>query len=380
MANTVTDLIPKILARGVLALREMAIMTRLVNRDVADVPQKKGSTVDVPIPAAQTATDVTPAEVHPAPADTTINTVPIALTRWKKSNFHLTDKDELEIEADENFLPMQTSSALRALANEVDAYLLGLYTKFYGYHGTAGTTPFGVPGVKDATGIRKVLNKQVAPPDNRHCVVDPEAEAAALALREFSDRNFSGSIAAMLEGDLNRKLGFQWWMDHLVPTHTAGTASDGATTVAVDNGAGYAIGTKTLNVDVAAGTKTLVVGDIVSFAGHSQTYVVTTAATLDTTGVNMVIEPGLAAAVVDDEEITVRASHVVNLAFQRDAIAFASRPLKQEGPEMMAVADPVSGIALRLERVRQYKQTVWEFDILYGADVVRRELGARLAG
>lgn len=380
MANDVSALIPKILARGVMALREMAIMPRLVNRDVANVPQLRGSTVDVPIPVAQSASDVTPAEVHPAPSDTTPTTVPIALTRWRKSNFHLTDKDELEIDKNESFLPMQTSSALRALANDVDSFILALYKKFYGYHGTAGTTPFGTPGVQDATGIRKVLNKQVAPPNDRHCVVDPDAEAAALSLREFADRNFSGSINAILEGDLNRKLGFQWWMDHLIPTHTAGTASDGATAVAVDNVAGYAIGVKALNIDVAAGTKTLVEGDIISFAGHSQTYVVTAGATLDTTGVTVNIEPGLQAAVVDDEAVTVRKSHVVNLAFQRDAIAFASRPLKQEGPEMMSVADPVTGIALRLERVRQYKQTVWEFDILYGAGVVRRELGARLAG
>ena len=36
------------------------------------------------------------------------------------------------------------------------------------------------------------------------------------------------------------------------------------------------------------------------------------------------------------------------------------------GSQMMTVTDPDTGLSLRLEVTRQYKQTVWEFDLLWG--------------
>ncbi len=42
--------------------------------------------------------------------------------------------------------------------------------------------------------------------------------------------------------------------------------------------------------------------------------------------------------------------------------------------------DPVSGIALRLEVSRQYKQTTFSYDILGGAQLIRPELAAIVAG
>jgi len=68
----------------------------------------------------------------------------------------------------------------------------------------------------------------------------------------------------------------------------------------------------------------------------------------------------------------------------RDAFAFAQRPLLTEsdglGSRIMTMTDPMTGISLRLEVTRQYKQTVWDLDILFGAKLVRRELATRLAG
>lgn len=46
----------------------------------------------------------------------------------------------------------------------------------------------------------------------------------------------------------------------------------------------------------------------------------------------------------------------------------------------MSMQDPQTGIVLRLEVSRQHKQIVWEFDILYGARLVRPELAVRILG
>jgi hypothetical protein len=76
----------------------------------------------------------------------------------------------------------------------------------------------------------------------------------------------------------------------------------------------------------------------------------------------------------------------MGLIMHRDAVALAMRPLSKNGlvlgagSHLMAVSDPETGLSLRLEVSRQYKQTVWEFDVLWGVAVVRPELGIRLYG
>src|SRR5438270_158144 len=142
MANTLTSIMPKILASGLLALREAAVMPRLVKFDWGTETAKYGSTIDVPVPATQAAADVSPSNTPPAPADHAPTTVQIVLNKWKKSEFYLTDKEMGEIDKNQSFYPMQVSEAVRALANQVNSDVFTLYKDVYGYTGTAGTTPF----------------------------------------------------------------------------------------------------------------------------------------------------------------------------------------------------------------------------------------------
>ena len=377
MANDLTKVTPQLLAQGLRALREMAITPQLVNRAYQPMAGPEGSTIDVPIPSAIVVQDVTPAATPPATADVTPTSVPIVLNRWKEAPFYMTDKDIME--SQNGTIPMVASEAVKALANEVDVFLLGLTSKFYGVAGTAGTTPFGNEKTTDATLIRTVLNKQVAPLDPRHVILDPDAEGSALNVRAFQDASFGGGVAGLLEGDLNRKLGFRWWMDQNVQTHTAGTGAGFLT----NSGTAMPAGTKVIPADT--GTGTILVGDIVTFAGHTQTYVVTSALS----GGSFSIEPGLVVAVGDGVAIKAPGdtggvgTHVMNLAMHRDAIAFATRPLEgsnHPGSIIETNFDPITGLTLRLEVSREHKRDRWSFDILYGAEVIRRELGGRLLG
>ncbi|MFT6557716.1 MAG: hypothetical protein ACJAYR_001580, partial [Sneathiella sp.] len=59
MSNDVSAVMPKILARGLMSLREQAIMPRLVNGNYSSYAAEKGDTIDVPIPADLTAENVT---------------------------------------------------------------------------------------------------------------------------------------------------------------------------------------------------------------------------------------------------------------------------------------------------------------------------------
>jgi hypothetical protein len=383
VANTLTSVIPRLLAQGLMALRQQAIMPRLVNRGYETLAAQRGSTVDIPIPSAVSAVAVTPANTPPATADMSPTHVSIVMDQWYEAPFHLSDKDLLDVM--DGVIPMQASEAIKALANNVDAAILAKYTGVYGYAGTAGTTPFG-SGLSEYTAARTVLNKQLAPINDRRVVLNPDAEGNALLLRAFQDASFGGGTGVIMDGQIGRKVGADWWMDQLVPTHVAGTITTG---LAAKAATAVAAGLKTFVATTAAstGAVALKVGDIINIAGHSQTYVITEDATEASanTDVSLKIEPGLQIALAGGEAVTVKGDHAVNMLFHRDAFALASRPLQdvQFADQLVAIesaVDPVSGLTLRLEITREHKRWRYSFDILYGCALVRPALATRIAG
>lgn len=389
MTQTLTDILPKILARAHMVLRKRCIMPRLVNVDYSAEAAMKGSVINVPIPAefATEADDVSPATTGPTPSDYSPTTTPINLTNWKHKAFGLTDQEVANIDADGLFIPMAMETAVMGIANSINSSIFATYKGVYGYDGTAGTTPFA-SAVTAATDARKRLNKQLCPKDLRRVVLNHDAEANALALAAFRDVSQSGKDTPVIEGELGRFFGMDWYADDDVPTHTAGTIATG---LAVKTSTAHAVGVKTITATTAAltGACALLLGDIIAIAGGNTTagwtYVLTANATQASaaTDVSLAIEPGLKVALTGSEAITVKASHVVNLAFRRDAFAFASRTLldsKYGSPNMVTITDPVSGITMRLELIRQNKQTVWDLDVLWGVALIRPALAARIAG
>ena len=173
--------------------------------------------------------------------------------------------------------------------------------------------------------------------------------------------------------------------DDAVPTHVAGTlAAHGA-----DIASTTAAGASSVQVNASAGGGLILnKGDIFSIAGNTQTYtVLATVSAIGSASKSAVrIDPPLAAIASANSALDIKGDHVVNLVFHRDAFAFANRPLVSSttdmslGNKILSLTDPQTGITLRLEVSRQYKQVVWEFDLLWGAQLVRPQLAARLAG
>lgn len=384
MANVLTQIVPVLLAQGLQILRGTTVMPRLVNNDFANTPSQKGDTINVWIPSAATVEDVAPSAAPYQAPDSSGIKVPIQLNRWRHSGFFLTDKEQEEIAA--GYKSRKAEEAVKVLANDVNGFLLSQYTKIFGFVGTPGTTPFA-SDVTAATGARATLNRQLAPLSDRRFIMDVNAEANALGLAQFTSAEKVGSNTAIIEGTLGRRLGFDFAMDQQVPTHVSTPLTAGNATVngAQAAGAGSTDGGRTGTVSIAKATNAsnLVAGDIITFAGDAQTYTVLASTTLIVGNTSVSIAPALQSAKAGGEVMSLKATHVVNLAMHRDCIAFASRPLqaaKDNTVEMMSVADPISGIALRLEVTRQNKQWLWDFDILYGGQCVRPELGVRVAG
>ena len=386
MANDLSNILHKILARGLMSVREQVKFTQLVNTDYSREAAQKGNTIDVPIPTSVGVIDVTPGSTDPNTVGKTPGKVGIELDNWKQSEpFALTDKELQEVDENEHFTPMYIEEAVRGIVGAINQSVISNYKRIYGFAGSAGSTPFDSEA-SAATSARKVLQRQLAPRRDRRMVLDHDAEANALGLSTFADFEKTGDRDVKIEGMLGRKYGFDWFSDDDIVTHTAGTAAGAGVTVTHISDS--AAGAESVTLAVDSGTETLVEGDIISFAGHDQTYVVLEDVTLNTSGVSVSISPGLAQGVDGSNTavaVTVRESHVVNLAFHRDAFALAMRPLIEsritgDGANLATIADPVSGLVLRAEVRRQHKQTAWEIDALWGAQLVRPEFAVRVAG
>ncbi len=316
MANTLTEVIPKLLAGGLLALRERAVMPRLVNRDYDSLAAQKGDVVNIPISAAISTRNVTPAVTQGANQD---------------------------------------------------------------------TTPLGTDLFQVASG-RALLNTGLAEPDDRHAVLDVNAEAAAIALGNFVQAEQAGTDQTIRRGEIGTKLGMDWFLDQNVPTHQNGTSWTGTKWLMVATVSGTG-GDTTLTVMNTDATGTIAVGDLFTINGDAQQYAITAAVgSVSVSAVTVIaFTPSLAATYASGVALSVIATHVANLIFHRDAFVFASRPLGGSGIDALgnvfsAATDPVSGISLRLEVSREYKQTTFAYDILYGGALVRASLATRLLG
>lgn len=386
MANVFTSIIPKIIAMGLMTLRETCLMPQLVKSDFANEVRKEGDTIDFPLPAPQTVSDVSPSNTPPAPAAKTVTTVPLALDKWKHTDFFLTDKEVSEIDSN-GFRGMQIQEAARSLANQVNADILAEYKGVFGFVGTAGTTPFATTTAA-ATDARKVLAAQLCPKPMRRGILNADAEANALSLAAFQDVDKAGDNSVKLEGEIGRKFGIDWYMEDATPTHTSTVFTAGAVTANGVNavGAGSTDNGRTGTVSIAKATNAspLVKGDIITIAGDSQTYTVLADVNLIVGNTTVSIAPALKKATAGGEVVSLKATHVVNLVFRPEAFAFANRPADGSmftgGNQFGQITDPKTGITLALEVSRQHKQTVWDFSILYGVKLIRPELACRIAG
>ena len=381
MANTLTNVLPSLLAQGVLALRQQAVMPRLVNRSYESLAASEGNVVNIPIPSSISQRAVTPSITMNSNVDSSPTAAVVTLDYWYEAPFQLSDSDY--VSASSRFVPMQASEAVKALANGVDTYMLGKHTGIFGAAGTAGTAPFN-GSLTAAAGAMKRLDRQLAPPDDRRAMIDPTARENFVLNTAILQVDQRGNDEGLIKGTIGTKLGFDWYMDQNIASYTPGTAwasGNIASTV------GGAVGDTTLNIINATASGQIKVGDIFSFTADtsSHQYVVTVTNTISATvQVAITFYPGLKTTVATGATlIVVSIPYTVNLAFHRDAFAWASRPLTNVGGGgnvFQAPTDPVSGLALRLELSRQYKQDTFSYDILGGGNLVRKELACKIMG
>lgn len=387
MPNTLTGLIPTIYTGLDVVSRELIGFIPNVQRDATAQSGAVNQTVRSPIAPAISLENITPGATPADSGDATVGYADVTITNSKAAPIRWTGEEQLSVSQFGQYntiLADQFAQAFRALTNAVEADIGALYTKASRAYGTAGTAPFGTAAdLLDLSNVNRILDDNGAPASDRALIVNSAARVNLEGKHsELFKVNEAGDAGAMLRQRQMRQLqGFSMGYSAGISAHTKGAA----TGADVNNGSGEAIGQTTITFDGATVNSTgIKAGDVVTFAGDGNKYVVATGSTA--TGGDIVIgAPGMRIAAADATEITIGDSYSANLAFSRNAIVLAARvPAMPEGgddaDDVMLITDPVSGLVFQVAMYRQYRRVKIEVGLAWGAACVKPEHLAILLG
>lgn len=383
MANTLTSLIPELYSNLDVVSRELVGLIPAVTLDPMASRAALNQTVRTFAAPAATASDITPGVAAPDTGDQTIAPGSLSISKARKVPIRWNGEEELSVAGGfgaQQIRAAQIQQAFRTLVNEMEADLAALHVYASRANGTAGTTPFATAGDYTAASLtRKILVDNGSGESDLQLVIDTAAGANIRGKQADADK--AGTTSILRQGVLLDTNGMQVRESGQIVTFTKGTAS-GATT----NSAGYAVGATTLTL-ASAGTGTILAGDVVTFAGDSNQYVVTSGdADVSGGGTITLAAPGLRVAMsAATKAITVVGNSARNMAFRRSAIVLATRlpALPSSGDaavDRTVVTDPRSGLSFEVAMYPQYRQMYWEVAACWGVKAVKPEHMALLLG
>lgn len=389
MANTLTSLIPTIYEALDIVSREMIGFIPAVSKNTSAERAAVNQSVLIPITQAIVAADTTPAVTAPNSGDQVITNVSMAITKSRHAPIRWNGEEQkglINAGSYGGILKNQFVQAFRTLTNEIEVDLFNASYQFSSRaYGTAGTTPLGTNGdLSDIAQVRKILDDNGAPQTDLQLVLGSSAVAnmrgkQALLLR----LNESGSSALLRGGSISDLPieGFNLFNSNAIQAITKGTGASYTT-----NTAGYAIGAT--DITLITGTGTVLAGDVVTFAGDANQYVVTTGVT----GPGIItIASGIKKAIpTSATALTIVATSTPNLAFSKSAIQLVTRapasPINPDGSAMdmaddvIQLTDPATGITFEVAAYRQFMQLVYHVRLAWGVKAIKSAHIATLLG
>lgn len=383
-ANTLTRLIPDLYAGLDVVSRELVGFIPAVSRNSTAERAAVGQAIVWPVSPAVAAVDIVPAMTVPTAADVAIGNGTISISKSRAAPFGWTGEEQLGLNTGAGYLSVQAdlfAQGVRTLVNEIEVDLGTVAAlKASRAYGAVATIPFATNFAETAQ-VRKILDDNGAPLTERSLIINTTAGASMRTLGNITKVNEAGTQMGLRDGELINVHGFSIKESAGVKRATAGTAS-GATT----NNAGYAIGATTITL-VSAGTGTIVAGDVISFAGDANMYLVVTGdADVSNGGTVVLRAPGLRQAIpASAQNITVVASGARSVGFSRNAIQLATRApaLPQQGDlaiDRMMITDPRSGMSFEVSIYPGYRMVRAEVAAAWGYEVIKSEHVAVLLG
>lgn len=381
-AMTLTDLIPDLYQAMDVVSREQVGYIPSVLRDSSAERAAVNEVINIPIVPSVGAVDITPGLTAPDNGDQDIGNTTMTISKSKMVPVRWTGEEQKGVRNSGLYTSVQQQriqQGFRTLCNLVEADLAALYKYASRAYGTAGTAPFGTAAdLSDSAQMLRILEDNGATMADLHSVF---GSAAIANLRGKQSVLFKANEAGTdqllrrgIIGDI-----------HGVNVHNSGqavTPASGTGASYTTNTAGYAVGAT--SITLITGTGTILAGDVVSFAGDSNKYVVATG--LAAPGALVIAEPGLRQAIpASAKAVAIAAASERSLYFPRTAIALITRsPEMPEGGDMASdvieLTDPNSGLAFQVALYKQYRQTKIEIGLAWGTKAVKPEHIAMLIG
>lgn len=372
MANVFTNLAADIYVARDKIGRELvgAIPAVTINADGSQ-RAAKGDTIRAAYTRAQTVnTSYAPAMTIPEGTDQTVDNKTMSLNSYASIQIPYTGEDVKHLDNGSGFQSVygdQIFQAFRALSNKMELDLMLAIANDAGCaYGTSGTTPFA-SNLNDLSNVRKLLIDRGMQDDGLVSAV--YNTTAGVNLRNLSNLykvNEAGSSELLRQGVLLDLYGMKIRESAQVNAHTAGSGTSYVSNLI----AGYAVGATSIAIDV--GTGTVLAGDVVTFAGDTNQYVVETG--VASAGTIVLAAPGLRQTLADDVAMTITAAYAGNVVFHKSAVELAMRPIAlpmggDAAVDRMTVQDPWSGLIFELAMYKGYQKAMIEVGCLYGTKV-----------
>lgn len=362
-------LTPQVIAFEALRiLRSNILFADLVHKDFSsEFAAKIGDTVNVrkvaPLKSKNFQGEI---EVQ----DLSQESVPVKLDRIRDVSVAISSKEmTLNIS---DFSKQVLEPMLLGVAQDVDADIAAAITSYASKVNDATAKP---TDLADIAGLGKVLDRNKAPKNDRSLVFAVDHKYNYALTDNLSKVNYAGDNITLREALLGRIYGFDTYMSqNTVNTdaETAGTATS------------YKVaGTKGQNTvalsSVSAATGTIKAGDAFIVDGHI--YRFTADATASSGAVaSVAIDQKLHKNITTADAITV-VNKPVSVAFQKEGVAFVTRPLELPKGAANAYVANADGFSVRV--VIDYdidtKTDICSVDILYGVAKLNDKLIVALA-
>lgn len=373
MANTLTSLVADLYVALDVVSREQVGFIPSVTIDASVNRAAVGQNVTSFVAPASSAGAITPAATTPDDGDQTIGLQTLTISKAQRVPLRWNGEQTLAMNNNGpgqlNIKQAQLAQAIRALTNAIETDLGALCIHASRATGNAGAYPFAST-LGNSAQLRKILADNGAPLADMSLVVDSTAGANLRTLATLNAVNEAGSDSMLRQGVLLDLHGF-------AVRESAKVASPAAvgnnTNTYASNGA-HTVGAT--SITVKTGTGTILAGDIITFAGFTDQYVVETGVSNGTTIV--LAAPGLRKALAGSENITIIAATARNMGFERSAIVLAHRlPALPEGGDLATdrttITDPRSGLSFEVAMYPQYRQMQYEISCCWGVEVIKPE-------
>lgn len=368
MANVLTDLAADIYKAADIVGRELVGFIPSVTINAGSEAAAQGDPIRSHFTRqAVVNTSVTPSMTIPEGDDQTVDNKTMTVSQIASVQIPWTGEDIKHVNNGSGFETIygdQIAQAMRGIVNAIEARVATVaYQGASRAVGTAGTTPFATSHgiVNDA---RKILADNGMPiSDGRvSLVMDTTAGVNFRNLSNLYKVNEAGDGRLLRQGVLTDISGVMMRESGQLQAHTKGTGSG-----YLLNDASSAIGDTTIAADTGSGT--ILAGDIVTFAGTTDKYVVNTALSGGSFAIG---SPGLRAAEADNDAITVGNSYAANVMLHQSAVELVMRPLAKPlggdaAVDIMTVQDPLSGLVFQISVYKGYNKAMIDVTTLYDA-------------